>query len=402
MRENKTESPQAGHDPTADSDAFETLAFIVGVLDDVTALPGRPTFDFVFTLFRPDPLWRFDLNAFPVLRYRETKAVLPDGSPENPFTIAVNADQGADLQIITATDYLVSILRRQQAVADVQQRDTPLDSLVGAAETLDKLSRAEGLALARAVRSGRRDEVAIVCSRWGVGIRVRLARSWLDRTAFTSRVLFFARAYNSIDIVRDAIDRIVSATVGVGPRVSAPSEQVRRFVEQAGVDAQMNSFVAHALRDCFLMGAGTLVTRVDFGFPEMRLIRPDRVEFDPLFDEQTVVEHREDGSHEQMEAVVLRGTDQLDGGYPASVLEPWGMTLHAALDLIESATEMEGILPPESERSPAAESLAATVALSRQMGEQARASLRQLMRPIFDVFDPPRYPLYMRGHEQWP
>jgi hypothetical protein len=387
--------------PASTGDPFRHLESAADVLT-TTAPPGSRTLFFALTLFEPDPFWRADLDAFPVLRYQEQEAIPPEGTPDDPFVFAINTSRNGDAQLLVATDYLVSTLRRQEVAEGVRQHETPASSLLGASQHLDRLSRAESLALARAVQLGLRDEVAAVLSRWAVGVQVSVARSWLDRLAFASRVPFYARAYNSLPVIREAIDRMVSATVGVGPRAAGPSEEVRAFVEAATTDARMTTFVAHALRDAFLFGAGALVTDVRFGLPLMRLVRPDRLELLEGGQGTAVREYHHDGSSEVVEALVLSGVSQPGGPYPASTLEPWCLTLHAAMSLTASADDMEAKLPPIGERSPAAQALAQTVEISRLLGQEAATSLGELMRPLHAELPGPRYPLYLRGHESWP
>jgi hypothetical protein len=382
------------------TDPFRHLESAAAILTTPAPLGSRTLF-FVLTLFEPDPFWRADLDAFPVLRYRDQEAVPPEGTPDDPFVIAINSSRNGDAQLLVATGYLVSTLRRQDVAEGVRRHDADAASFLGASQRLDRVSRAESLALARAVRQGLGNEVAAVFSRWGVGVQVAVRTSWLDRPAFASRVAFYARAYNTVPEIRDAIDRLVSATVGVGPRVAGPSEEVRAIVEGATTDARMTTFVAHAMRDMFLFGTGALVTDTRFGLPLMRLVRPDRLEL-LEGDSNAVREHRDDGSSEVVEALVLTGVSQPGGPYAASTLEPWCLTLHAAMSLAASADEMEAKLPPVEARSPAAQALARTVEISRQLGQEAAASLGELLRPLFAELPAPRYPLYLRGHESWP
>lgn len=396
-----TRTTPSAASPPPSGDRFRHLQTAADILT-TEAPPGGRTLFFELTLFEPDPFWRPDLDAFPVLRYQGHEAVPPEGSRDDPFIFAIGGTRNGDAQLLVATDYLVSTLRRQDVAEGVRQHETDASSLVGASQRLDRISRAESVALARAVRLGLHDEVAAVLSRWGVGVRVVVRRSWLDRLAFTSRVRFYARAYNSLPVIRDAIDRLVSATVGVGPRAAGPSEEVRAFVEAATADARMTTFVAHAMRDAFLFGAGAVVTDVRFGLPLMRLIRPDRLELLEGGRGDAVREHLDDGSSEIVEALLLAGVPQPGSPYPASTLEPWCLTLHAAMSLTASADEMEAKLPPVEQRSPAAQALAQTVEISRQLGQEAATSLGDLLRPLFAELPDARYPLYLRGHESWP
>lgn len=383
--------------------AFTQLARTAELFSGVDIAQGRRVFHFVFSLFQPDPMWPANLHAFPVPTYAAGRPIPPDGSRLNPVVIAVNVKLGDDQQALAVADYVVATLRRQAVVEDVLAGRTNLASLPDGVSDLDRLSHSEALATARALRAGRQDEIAIAISPWGFGLHVEVSPSWLpDRDAFAARVAFFGRCYNELPIVRDAVDRIVSATVGVGPRVSSTSEGVRRFVERAASDAKAGLYAAQAVRDAVLMGGGAIVMEFESGMPHFRLVRPDHLDLACYQDKARIFEMVDGGPRELMGAALMAGAPQPGSPYGASLLDPWTLTLYSALEIGADVRMIEASLPPPGSRSAAATQLAETNEIARRVAATAEASLRELLRPAIDTFEAPRYPLYFRGHEQWP
>lgn len=393
------------HD-TNDPELGPNPAFLEAVrtLGGVPASDGKPVFEFRFTHFRPSPFWPTDLNAFPVLDY-ERELAPPDGSPAAPFVIAVNEGHDIDTQVLAATDYVISILRRQAGVLEVQAGEREIESLVDSASEMDVLSRSESIALARAMRAGQSNEVRLSLSRWGFGVHATFSSTWLDRPGFVGRSRFFAQCYNSLPPIRRAIDRIVSATIGNGPRVSGSSEDLRVLIEQGSQDARMSAYAAHAVRDALLIGAGALEISMDYGFPRPRLIRPDRLVLQKAGDGENrtfvVGEADDQGNVRKVNALVLPGQEQPGSSYPCSILEPWSYSLHTILQFRADAENAEATLPPETERSPAARSLATSVVLLRRLADQSEEQIESYLGRLTQDFDIPAQPLYLRGRELW-
>lgn len=385
-----------GIEPSAPHPA---LINAIQTLDGVPNLRGMPIFEFRFAHFRPSPFWPQDINAFPILDYTRDPAP-PDGSARSPFIIAVNETQDVDAQLLAATDYVVSILRRQSGVAEVQQGERPIESLVNSADDMDALSRAESMALARGMRAGQTDEVRFALSRWGFGVKATFTTGWLDRAGFVGRIPFFARCYNTLPFVRDAVDRIVSATVGQGGRVVGPSETVRILIEQGSQDARLTAYLAHALRDAILMGAGALELGLDYGLPRPRLIRPERLILGNANAPETL-EVDNEGNTRVVNVALLPGQYQPGSVYPSSILEAWSYSLLVILSFQANAESMEAMLPPASERSAAATGLAQTVELTRRIADQFEDNIKGHLSGITRDFDIPRQPLYLRGRELW-
>jgi hypothetical protein len=386
------------------SEAFQRLQAIVAPFTNIPALSNQRVLRFRFTVFEPDAGWPPNLNAFPVPSFRDGMPIPPDGNEANPITIAVNSRLGDDEQAlaVSVSQYVVATMRRQSAVAEVVAQRAELASLSQGVKALDRTSQSEAIALARAVRAGRGNEVRAAASQLGYGVSAEVVDSWLpDGPTFRSRIPFYERCYNELPIVRDTVDRIVSATVGVGPRVSSASEELRRIVEQWSTEANLAVHAAHVMRDAVLMGVGCLAIQLGNGLPRMRLIRPDRLDLG-AGRESDALEDR-DGSWVKAEhATVLRGTAQPNSVYGASLLDPYVMTLFTAVDLRATAREIEQRLGAMDVPPTAFAHLQASLATSKNIADNAEASLGEYLRPIHDLFPAPRYPLYFRGHELWP
>jgi hypothetical protein len=384
--------------------AFEKLRAVVALFAHVPAPPDKRVLRFRFTVFEPDPGWPPNLHAFPVPTFQDGSPVPPDGTEGNPITIAVNGRLGDDDQAlaVSVAQYVVATMRRQSAVAEVVADRAPLASLSEGVDALDRVSQSEAIAMARAVRAGRGDEVRIASAQLGYGVRADVIPSWLpDGPTFRSRVPFYARCYNELPIVRETVDRIVSATIGVGPRVSAASEEVRRLAERWSADAKLTLNSAHAMRDAVLLGVGCLAVDLGRGEPGLRLVRPDRLDLGS--GPSSEIRENQDGTWVNLEhPSVLRWTPQPNSRYGASLLDPYVLTLFSVVEIRATAQEMERRLAASSVSAAVAQHVAETVATSRTMADTAEATLATFSRPITELFPAPRYPMYLRGHERWP
>ncbi len=383
------------------SPEFASLSQAVDALDSVRPAEGKPTFQFAFTLFRPGPWWPTNLDAFPVLPF-DTAMSVPEGTGDNPFVIAVNEDRTPDVQALIVADYVISILRRQDVTAKVAKDEADITDLIDGIDQLDLLSKADAYALARAMRAGHRDEVAITLTRWGFGIQTCVFQPMLTRAAFAARTNFFAWCYNSLPVIRQSVDKVVAVTVGLGHRAVGPSEHVRRVVEQSTTDARTATFVAHAVRDSLLMGAGALVIDQSVGVPQVRVVRPDRLDLGNDRPNGQILESDETGIWRPVDALVIPGIEQRAPSYPASLLEPWSLSLATIARMRANADRFEATLPPENERSAAAASLAETVVVARDVANRAEGSLESHLSQLLSDFEQPNHPLYFPGHERWP
>lgn len=377
------------------------LRLLTSGLPEVAGAPGQQTWKFIFSPFDPHPSWLPNLHGFPVVPFADDGTPEhPDGSDAKPFHFAINARVSDEIQIHAACSLLIGTLRRQATVSRLLAGELDVAGMAAQASEDDEQAKLESTALTRMIQIRRWDDAAAVLGRHGPSLRIGwLASIYPDEQRFRSRVAFFARCYNHIPEVRDAIDRIVSALIGPGPRVVSTSDWVRRKAEQMTLESMSSRFIAHAARDSELAGVGILVAGIKRHGPGFRVVRPDRARLDSQGGETVVQELCDERWCVVRGARAMPGAAQPQTPYGLSVLEPFVQTLITILEIGEPAKQMKASVK-DTPQVP--DGLLSHIEAATAMGDTARDTLRMLLQPITAVFPEPSVGMYFRGHEDWP
>lgn len=359
---------------------------------------GGQEWHFVFSPVDPDPSWRADLNSFAVFKFENGEPIDPDGTEEHPFHFAVNSAMSGRLQVETVAASLLATLRRQKAVASFQAAGglTDLPAQVAAA---DQTSREESSSLSALLLAGETDAVANLLALYGRTLRFSWRPHWVDdHASFAARLPFLARAYNEIESVKDAVDRVVSATVGSGGRMSSASEMARREAERMSIQGMIWRYMSHSIRDAELAGLGAVSMSVNGVSPRIRLVRPSLVRVGRERADVEEWDEREKRWEPVPNAFYLPGAAQRAGGFPLSALEPM-------IPSIRTYFVMKSVVDEISRFEASGDDRAALLSEQRAVAEGLLGvglqGLADMLKPVMDVFPSPRPGLYFRGYETW-
>lgn len=290
-----------------------------------------------------DPLFPIDLFAYIVCTFDQQGGIVyPDGSEQRPIFFAVNRQRSGAEQVTTFLSLVLSALSRQPMLSSAMSGESKLDS--GFSMRIDEIDRAmrdEAERLLRASQAaGSIEPITQRLESFGLDIKFEYRQAVRSNLSEIRAVMRFAReAYNELDIVRDAVDKMAAMVVSTGPRlVGTGSEAIRVFGERRLTGMGVPNLIAQWFRDAELFGTSGLVFdyKVDVAG---RLIRPDKMRVEGhglaqrVFDELLSESWPLFESSEPPDATIVlqRGVEQDGSPYGLSILEPSLATIHKLL-----------------------------------------------------------------------
>jgi len=191
-----------------------------------------------------------------------------------------------------------------------------------------------------------------------------------EREDLVRRMPALRETYNSIELAREFVDKVVSLIGGHDPRVSVPGgpDEIRTFAQRRLLEMGLRHFTAQTVRDAEVLGNGYLVlpSSADQGPYNMR---PESVEV--LGDDRFGL--RRNGVIEEIRAPVIhgRGVEQFKSPYGFSVLEavlPQWITRRNLEKIAEQAEAFIARRPARDKEIQYVEELRALVARHREAG----------------------------------
>lgn len=180
--------------------------------------------------------------------------------PENldePFHMAVVANQPVEVQVEATLDMLAQFIERQERVIEMRDSDEPIDAIsarvaaadrVGHEQTVDEL-RYGWRSAARSTARGAAD--------YDLSLQLSYEPRFLDSTEQTrTRFPLLRRAYNKFDDFRELVDRMVGAIAGRESRVAGGPERARLWLQQRTAVSGTMQYFAQAMRDALVLGNG--------------------------------------------------------------------------------------------------------------------------------------------------
>lgn len=264
------------------------------------------------------PALPFQLYSFHVVSFDEHGGPVDEVAVGEEILYAFVVNHPVEVQREAALLFLYDLVFRQVALhrpgVDANQADIVATEATerARAEFRDRM-RFGWRTAARALGDIARHE--------GIALEVRHRLDpFPEREALVRRMAALRETYNSIDIAREFIDKVVSLVGGRDPRVSAPGapEEMRLLAERRLVEMGLRHYMTQTLRDAEVLGNGYLVmpTSPDVGPYNLR---PEEVVVgaDGSFTIQA------EGRSEVVRAPVLhdRGVEQFTSPYGFSVLE---------------------------------------------------------------------------------
>jgi hypothetical protein len=369
----------------------------IGVLEEVAAaatMPGEPTLSVCLTSVVLPAGLPFNLQAFALQEVDDDGRVTTDAARDEVL-YAIVANQAVDLQREIAITSLFQLLGRQALVSAAMADSASLADLPARASTVDE-ERTE-----RAGSQLRGDWRAAIQSLHaeagaaGVVLGVRYAPDpFPDAEAVRRRYPALRRAYDELNVARDAIDRAVGVLATAPWKIVGGDEHQRRIVQEQVEAMQLSHFVAQGTRDGYALGDGYVL----FGgeAERIRALRPERV----LLRDDRMFEQTPGGDKDVTEGMVhIQGMTQLRSPYGVSLLELALNALRAhdhAVMLTEEAGRLRrrGLTINELHELQAQEDAAASVRAD------ATGRLETLFAFFREQLPTPRTRLYFPGQER--
>lgn len=308
------------------------------------------------------PGFPFQLYSFRLVDFDDEGEVRDAVEAGDEVKYAFIVNHPVEVQREAALWFLYESVFRQVALrapdADVNQADLT-------AARASEEARAE---FAFRIASGWGEAARSLASRAahaGLALRVRYQRDpFPDRESIVRRMPALRETYNTIEVAREFVDKIVSAIGGRDPRiiVGPGGSDVRTFIERHLLDIGLRHIIAQTTRDAHVLGNGYLVLPEDPDEGPFNL-RPETVD---VGDGGRFVVLAEDGREMEdydTKVLHLKGVEQFDSPYGFSILE--------------------AILPEWSTRRTMSRVLAATEALvARAPRTQERAAYLDDVRAL--------------------
>jgi hypothetical protein len=234
--------------------------------------------------------------------------------------IAVIVNNPAEMQVEVALAYLFALIERSITIAHLKDQDDLSNIDAEAAKADDRAGREF---LARIRYGWREAAAALSLKAEGAGLRlsVRYQRDpFPGRGEVVRRMASLRAAYNKFEIVRTAIDKMVSMVGGSYPQMrllGGGADKAREFAQSQFALLGLRQFQNQVTRDAEVCGNGYLVLG-EVGVPAPRCVRPESVEISG----NKFYEVTDAGKHQLKNVLHLTGIDQIDSPYGLSVLEP--------------------------------------------------------------------------------
>jgi hypothetical protein len=202
------------------------------------------------------------------------------------------------------------------------------------------------------------------------------------------------RAYNSLPIVREAIDRFVSSIAPRGHIVAPPEvpEAVRAFTQQELGLGSLRQYLAEALRDALVTGNGYVAYNTTAPFAVYNL-RPD----DALDAGNGMVAPQ--SGERAVHALHLRGLEQPGSRYGLGILE-LAMSHVQQLDVFGASTALAHQVLAEPPLSNRRDWAIRTLNLAERVEADGNQKLREVFSPMLTLLPEPVPNLYFEGRER--
>ena len=239
-----------------DSSQFEaTGATLARIAERVSErIPGHRELRVRLCHFRLDPILSPTLFGFHLVPIGNDGEFLDELQAGLELSYAVVVNQSAELQQETVLVFLLQLIYRQRRQAEMQNQGIPTKAIDYEMARQDELALEEIRDVVNPLVYGWSDAANIVRERAreiGFALRVRYEVDPFPRVEeIRARIPLLRRSYNDLDVVRDAIDKVVSLVGGTDPRVGGkvPSEP-RNFIQQRMLLMHFRHYLNHAIRD---------------------------------------------------------------------------------------------------------------------------------------------------------
>lgn len=339
----------------------------------------------------------FQLYSFHIVSFDS------DGNPQNNYQpgdeilYALIANNTLEVQREAALLFLYDLVFRQSVLHAEEM-------ILGRADYITAKASADAAVEFRdRMRSGWREAARSLAARAhhdSISLSVRYRRDpFPSRDALVRRMPALREAYNSLELVKEFVDKVVSLVGGHDPRISVPggSEELRVWMQRRLVEMGLRQYMTQTLRDAEVLGNGYLVlpSSIDEGpynlKPEAVTIRADG-RFLVL----------RSGQDELVEGEVIhaKGVEQFDSPYGFSVLEAVLPLWIARRSLHEVSSRTQAVAARWPDGSAERQELASVEALVQRHQKDSDKRIGELLAYPRDWIPEAVDDLYFPGQER--
>jgi hypothetical protein len=339
--------------------------------------------------------WHHRLYVFSIVDFDADGHLVDTANPGEVIRFAVVANHAVELVVQAVLDMFGRLVARNTPSASNARTTSSSDNMDIEAAALDQAAHAEIVDVLRhgwvhAAEQLKRQSVA-----QGVALKVSLATdAFKTEEARRHRATVLRQIYNSDEIAREAVDRLVGAMAGRQGRLmmDGGAERLRARLESYAEAAQVMKYFQHCLRDALVLGNGYITFARDVPFGPY-CVRPEDVTHDDKGNPR-----RGGGAGEHIEDLVhIPGVVQPRSRLGLSMLEP--IVIHAVE--LQSAKNLAYASQALLERGPEDEKAksSATAALARRMLETIPGRMSEALQPALTFTSPALESLYFDGAE---
>jgi hypothetical protein len=379
-----------------DAQVSATVAAL-GEIAEEANMPDRggPQLRICLTSVGWTPGLPFNLYAFAIHDVDRDGHVTTDAAVDE-VRYAILANQPVDLQREIAITSLFQLIGRQTLVANAVSDRRVFTALPDRAADADQERRA---AAGQELRGNWRTAIASLhaeAEAGGVSIRARYEPDPLPRRDdIVRRLPALRRAYDELELARDAIDRAAAMLSQQPWRIVGGEERARRAAQERLETMQFTRYLSQAARDGYVCGNGYVRFGGEAGEARVRTLRPEQVEIRG----GRYIERSPAGDRDVTEGTVpVTGFGQLHSPYGVSALE---LALHAlrVLDLQREMGERHAALRRRGLLIDQLRTLDDDEAIVERMFSDALEALRPMYQFFLSLPAPPP-DLYFPGQER--
>jgi hypothetical protein len=314
---------------------------------------------------------------------------------EKPITFASIVNQPVAIQVESIITSMSKLVARQAQLKRVKSDNADVSEIDIAMAETDEIAHNQ---IVDVLRHGWRAAAEMLARQAGnAGFVLDVSYDHVlvgSREAVVQRMPALRRAYNSLPIARDAVDRFVSSIAPRGLIVAPPEvpEAVRAFAQQEMHLGFYRQYLAHALRDALVTGNGYLAFTSIPPFSVFNL-RPD----DAVDAGRGMVLPKT--GEPAVNALHLRGLDQPNSIHGLGILELALPNLQSADVFRESSLFAHKVLETPSlyDRHDWAHR---TLRLAERVEADSDKRLREAFAPMLTLLPEPVPNLYFEGRER--
>jgi hypothetical protein len=336
-----------------------------------------------------------NLQSFNLYPVDENGAVGDPFAAELPVQFVSIVNQPVSVQTESIITALSTLVARQAQMMAIIANKTDISDIDRVAAERDDIAHNQIVDVLRHGWRAAAEMVARQAVAVGFALRVRYEQVPVPtREGVAQRMPALRRAYNTLPIARDAVDRFVSSIAPRGQIVAPPDvpEAVRAFVQQELGLGSFRQFLAEALRDGLVTGNGYLAYSSTPPFAVYGL-RPEKAV--DLGSGRAAAEADAPG----VDALHLRGFEQPGSRYGLGILE-LALSRLQQLDVFGESTAFARRVLETPSLSQHHDWAVRTLRLAERVEADGNQKLQVVFAPMLTLLPEPVPNLYFEGRDR--